>query len=130
MSDTRCACCGRIIPEGRQICKICEDGEPRPTVLQAKIKDYAGNNKKIYDELIHTPVKQYADVLEEYVNKCEFFDGRTIYGALVWECFSQGNRPFTDQWKAAQFIEWLTSDQPRARIDIYKGGAERGKSKK
>ena len=24
----RCVCCGEIIPEGRQICLICEKGEP------------------------------------------------------------------------------------------------------
>ena len=24
MNDNRCVCCGRIIPEGRQVCPICE----------------------------------------------------------------------------------------------------------
>lgn len=24
MSDNRCVCCGRIIPEGRQVCPVCE----------------------------------------------------------------------------------------------------------
>ena len=24
MNDNRCVCCGRVIPEGRQVCPICE----------------------------------------------------------------------------------------------------------
>lgn len=27
--EDRCVMCGRIIPEGRQICPICEKGEPK-----------------------------------------------------------------------------------------------------
>ena len=25
MNDNRCVCCGRIIPEGRQVCPVCEE---------------------------------------------------------------------------------------------------------
>lgn len=27
-NEERCACCGAIIPEGRQVCPICEGGKP------------------------------------------------------------------------------------------------------
>lgn len=29
MNDNRCVCCGRIIPEGRQVCPICEQKAQR-----------------------------------------------------------------------------------------------------
>ena len=35
MNDNRCVCCGRIIPEGRQVCPICEQ-----KVQRRDIRDY------------------------------------------------------------------------------------------
>lgn len=35
MNDNRCVCCGRIIPEGRQVCPICEQKAQR-----RDIRDY------------------------------------------------------------------------------------------
>ena len=29
MNDNRCVCCGRVIPEGRQVCQICEKNAGR-----------------------------------------------------------------------------------------------------
>ena len=35
MNDNRCVCCGRIIPEGRQVCPVCEEKAKR-----RDIRDY------------------------------------------------------------------------------------------
>ena len=35
MNDNRCVCCGRIIPEGRQVCPMCEEKAKR-----RDIRDY------------------------------------------------------------------------------------------
>lgn len=34
MNDNRCVCCGRIIPEGRQVCPICEEKAKRRDVRE------------------------------------------------------------------------------------------------
>lgn len=45
MSEDRCVMCGRIIPEGRMICPLCEKGEPemkykkKYVLMQAPRKD-------------------------------------------------------------------------------------------
>ena len=33
MNDNRCVCCGRVIPEGRQVCPICEKKEVHRDML-------------------------------------------------------------------------------------------------
>lgn len=31
MTENTCICCGIVIPEGRQICKLCDDGGDSPS---------------------------------------------------------------------------------------------------
>ena len=50
--EDRCVMCGRIIPEGRQICPICEKGEPMDTKeklieLCEKALNYAGTGREM-----------------------------------------------------------------------------------
>lgn len=34
MNDNRCVCCGQIIPEGRQVCPICEEKAKRRDIVE------------------------------------------------------------------------------------------------
>lgn len=34
MNDNRCVCCGRIIPEGRQGCPVCEEKAKRWDIVE------------------------------------------------------------------------------------------------
>lgn len=38
-NDNRCVACGRIIPEGRQICPLCEAGDGRPARKEKRNKN-------------------------------------------------------------------------------------------
>lgn len=34
MNDNRCVCCGQIIPEGRQVCPVCEEKAKRRDIVE------------------------------------------------------------------------------------------------
>ena len=40
MNDNRCVCCGRIIPEGRQVCPMCEEKAKRRDVLDYWLNEW------------------------------------------------------------------------------------------
>lgn len=40
MNDNRCVCCGRIIPEGRQVCPICEEKAKRRDILDYWLNEW------------------------------------------------------------------------------------------
>lgn len=40
MNDNRCVCCGRIIPEGRQVCPICEQKAQRRDTLDYWLNEW------------------------------------------------------------------------------------------
>lgn len=48
--DNTCICCGEIIPEGRQVCPVCEDAlkNYKPNGVKIKrIKKFVANDKYI-----------------------------------------------------------------------------------
>jgi hypothetical protein len=45
-----CVCCGRLVPEGRMICFICEHNDnPVPRKININIKEQEDSNKKEED---------------------------------------------------------------------------------
>ena len=57
MTDNRCVCCGDIIPEGRQVCPVCEMkfAAASRAAIRKKVKsirDQAYNKKNIVQKLI------------------------------------------------------------------------------
>lgn len=75
MSEDRCVCCGDIIPEGRQVCKICESNFKKPnekilSELQSLKKDFGDCNSTEEVRLIrkwNKAVNACIDVVEKYV---------------------------------------------------------------
>lgn len=40
MNDNRCVCCGRIIPEGRQVCPVCEEKAKRRDIREYWLNEW------------------------------------------------------------------------------------------
>lgn len=66
MGDNRCVCCGKIIPEGIQVCKICwdydsEDKIPEIGTLERLLFDYGFDD----EEGLRYAIDQYQKLITE-----------------------------------------------------------------
>lgn len=84
MNENRCVCCDEVIPEGQQICPICEKGvDERP--------------KRNIDRIRAMTVKELAEFLFPLTKRCGIdCDRCTLHNA---DCFSIGG-----------LIKWLESE--------------------
>ena len=67
--ENRCAECGVVIPEGRQLCRACAAGLPPGTY--EKLKEYAEALGVLIDELIERIQVVFAQTKESF---CDFYD--------------------------------------------------------
>lgn len=58
MADNRCVCCGEIIPEGRQVCWVCENG---------CIRGHRGE-MKFYEDSCSINKAELEEVLKPFMN--------------------------------------------------------------
>ena len=86
MSENRCVCCGRIIPEGRQVCPLCENSSALKYkgISVERINKFQRINlphislneqgKKAIEELLHADSKFLTDMqlmIKQQIEACQ-----------------------------------------------------------
>lgn len=67
MNENTCVCCGRIIPEGRHICLLCE-GQNDMQTFGGRPKTNGDRIRQMTDEEL---VDQFGDSICDIVENCE-----------------------------------------------------------
>lgn len=104
----RCVCCGEIIPEGRQVCPICERKAGAEVMANEKLirASEAKAKLKAFHDWFGGPVQLQGDLLArkviekciEEIDKLEPVDAMEVvhcgecgYSPDGWVCFGDGN---------------------------------------
>lgn len=114
-----CPRCGELNNTDRSLCPRCILGYPKMSQFEFCAMRYAKGNKKLFDEVMHTPPIQFAEALAAYVKDEQFFGETTFVGIAIWEALSTGFDVFANKWTTPQFLEFLKSDVTMKRYGEY-----------